>query len=199
MDGEATKIGHRAGHGFWTVSYYGALSSKGGWRLVPVAAVREEVKDFFGRFPYLRRCGEGRSVSRSSALALGSVPHARSLASRFAARRSHSSKRPDEAHDAIDGDGVTVFIEPLDLDGGFAGFHRNRVYSNTRTGRFAIVFGLGVCCPKPVVTDTLNSLIRRKSVSTAAALLPPERQTGPPARQGRRECGTAGAAQRSRQ
>ena len=167
--------------------------------MVPVAAVREEVKDFFWTVP-LPQALWGRAkrqpVKRPSA--------------RFCAARSFLGvkicgtalaflKRPDEAHDAIDGDGVTVFIEPLDLDGGFAGFHRNRVYSNTRTGRFAIVFGLGVCCPKPVVTDTLNSLIRRKSVSTAAALLPPERQTGPPARQGRRECGTAGAAQRSRQ
>jgi len=43
-------------------------------------------------------------------------------------------------HDAIDGDGETVFIEPLDLDGGFAGFHGDRFYSNMYTGRFPVVF-----------------------------------------------------------
>src|SRR5713101_6183728 len=57
-------------------------------------------------------------------------------------------KRPDIAHHAIDGDSITFFVEPLDLDAGSAGFHRDRFFSNTRTGRFPIVFSLGGCCPK---------------------------------------------------
>jgi hypothetical protein len=32
-------------------------------------------------------------------------------------------QRPDIAHQAIDGDGITVFIESLDLDARFLGFH----------------------------------------------------------------------------
>ncbi len=36
----------------------------------------------------------------------------------------------------VDGDSITFFIEPLNLDAGSAGFHRDRFYSNTRTGRF---------------------------------------------------------------
>jgi hypothetical protein len=51
-------------------------------------------------------------------------------------------------HDAIDGDGITIFIELLDLDAGFVGFHRDTFYSYTRTGRFPIVFSLGGCCSK---------------------------------------------------
>jgi len=32
-------------------------------------------------------------------------------------------KRPDAAHDAIDGEGITLFIKPQDLDASFTGFH----------------------------------------------------------------------------
>src|SRR5437016_2783480 len=55
-----------------------------------------------------------RIVSGSSVLALGSAPRGRFLASRLW-RAAAFLKRPDIAHDAIDGDGVTVFIEPQDL------------------------------------------------------------------------------------
>jgi len=44
-------------------------------------------------------------------------------------------KRPNIAHDAVNGNGVTVFVEPPDLDAGFWGFHRDSGYCNMHTVR----------------------------------------------------------------